>query len=521
MEPSSYITTYQQYLQAVCTQLPPAVLAKAEAILEQTAWDEPQSAVDLLNGAVVALVEADATADRTLRGMYLEMAIAALESGTDHPLCVAQLALVYQLLGDRERAIELAFAVLLNVAQAAYTSTAAIAPGLVFLPPSWHSQTQLQLLFETADGYTQSLLLAGEILWRSQLVFYNASGLRLLHLAAQLFPQSALILLRLGISSIVNGQWEGILYLHRSHQLAPTIPATLQALHLAYRDLHQPDPAATWMANAQTQARDRPTPDWYWATAPASQGLTYVPFEHTLKLAVEASFRSIVTSVLLAEGDWFEVEMEFWRDRIQPGMTVIDVGANVGVYTFSAALRVGPTGKVIAIEPFSGCVRCLEETKRVNQLSQVQIHRAAASDRPGTLHLALHGASELNQVITDPAAAPTGAIEEIPCLTLDSLIDQEHLDRVDFLKIDAEGHELQVLQGSDRLLRTFAPIILYENVAGSQGSNLPVAEYLTTHGYALFRYQPYLHQLLPISTTDDLQGNLNLIAMPQAVADQF
>lgn len=520
MEPSSYITTYQQYLQAICPQLPPAVLAKAEAILEQTVWDEPQSEVDLLNGAVVALIEAEATDDRTLRGMYLEMAIAALESGTEHPLCVAHLALIYRLLGDRDRAIELAFSVLLTVAHAAHTPSAAIASGLVFLPSGWHSQTQLQLLLATSDGYAQSLLLAGEILWRSQLVFYNPSGLRLLHLAAQLFPDAAPILLRLGISSLVNGQGEGLLYLHRSHHYAPT-PAALHALHLAYRDLHQPDTATTWMAIAQTQARDRPDPDWYWATGPAKQGFTYVPFEGTLKLAVEASFRSIVTSVLLAEGDWFEVEMEFWRDRIQPGMTVIDVGANVGVYTFSAALRVGSTGRVLAIEPFSGCVQCLEATCEVNHLSQVQVFRAAASDRPGTLHLALHGASELNQVITDPAAAPTGATEAIPCLTLDSLIDQEHLDRVDFLKIDAEGHELQVLQGSDRLLRTFAPIILYENVAGSQGSNLPVAEYLTTHGYILFRYQPYLNQLLPIQATDDLQGNLNLIAVPQALADQF
>jgi FkbM family methyltransferase len=63
--------------------------------------------------------------------------------------------------------------------------------------------------------------------------------------------------------------------------------------------------------------------------------------------------------------------MEFWRNSIREGMTVIDVGANAGVYTFSAAHRVGKTGKVIAIEPFSQCIQLLEETCRVNQFSWV------------------------------------------------------------------------------------------------------------------------------------------------------
>jgi ribosomal protein L11 methylase PrmA len=62
--------------------------------------------------------------------------------------------------------------------------------------------------------------------------------------------------------------------------------------------------------------------------------------------------RSIVTSVLIAEGDWFEKEMEFWRNWVKPGMTVIDVGANVGVYTFSAAVKVGSEGCVLAVDLF-------------------------------------------------------------------------------------------------------------------------------------------------------------------------
>jgi FkbM family methyltransferase len=217
---------------------------------------------------------------------------------------------------------------------------------------------------------------------------------------------------------------------------------------------------------------------------------------------------------LIAQGDWFEREIEFWRDNIQEGMTIIDVGANAGVYAFSAAKRVGATGRVLAIEPFSACVNYLNETCRVNKFDWVNVCAGAASDRIGKAKLSVGSASELNEVVADDSPV-SGSFEEVDCFTLDSLLDKYDVKRVDMLKIDAEGHELQVLKGSDRLLQEFAPIILYENIAGAQGSNLPVADYLREHNYKLFRYQPYLKNLVPIEIGHDFQGSLNIIAVPQ------
>jgi FkbM family methyltransferase len=199
-------------------------------------------------------------------------------------------------------------------------------------------------------------------------------------------------------------------------------------------------------------------------------------------------------------------------------MTVIDVGANVGVYTFSAAQRVGLQGKVLAVEPFSGCVRCLEETCRINEFSWVKVCAGAASDRVGSVRLSLSASSELNELVANDASVSmdSGAFEEVACFTLDSLREQENLQQVDILKIDAEGHELAVLIGSQRILSEFKPVILYENIAGSQGSNLPVANYLMNQGYDLFRYQPYIQNLMPLEDLNNLQGNLNIIALPKS-----
>jgi hypothetical protein len=146
------------------------------------------------------------------------------------------------------------------------------------------------------------------------------------------------------------------------------------------------------------------------------------------------------------------------------------------------------------------------------------VYGAAASDRSGTVHLAIQGASELNEVVAgDRESLPPGQYVDVPCLTLDSLIEKEKLQTVDILKLDAEGHEINVLRGCDRILKEFTPVILYENVAGSQGSNYEVADFLKQKGYCLYSYQPFIQQLISLNSHEELNGNLNIIAVPNAV----
>jgi Methyltransferase FkbM domain len=124
----------------------------------------------------------------------------------------------------------------------------------------------------------------------------------------------------------------------------------------------------------------------------------------------------------------------------------------------------------------------------------------------------------LNEVIADDAVSSSSAkYIEVPCLTLDSLIEQEDLQSVDIMKLDAEGHEINVLKGCQSLLEKFQPVILYENIAGGQGNNLEVAEFLTRNGYQLHIYQPYLNQLTSLTSMNELDGQLNIIAMPKSI----
>ena len=516
----SPLELYQSYVRSHCPQFDPQPVLLA---LHSTNWEEPETALDFNNLAVISLIEAEQSDDLAMRSMYLDLALEALNQGAElqpsHPLCIAHLALVLHLIGEHNAAIQAAFPAcieLIHVAaqSAQFEASDSLALGLVYLPPI--ASAQFPAILGAGNGYLQAARLLAEGLWRSQVIFYSQSGIRFLQLATQIIPGAASLHRKLGLAQLINHQWEGLWHLHQANQLQPNDAATLQALYLSYRELQDQDKAAFWLQVAQHCQSD--SLDWRWATLPPAIDFTYVPTPDRVLLAVDPSFRSIVTSVLIAEGDWFEAEMEFWRSQLQPGMTAIDVGANVGVYTFSAAQRVGSSGRVLAIEPFSSCVRCLQETCRVNQLDWVTVCAGAASDRPGTARLALHSSSELNEVVREEPDGSTvqsdRQFEEITCCTLDDLIEQENLERIDWLKIDAEGHEMQVLAGSHHLLKQFAPAILYENIAASQGSNLPVAGLLQSKGYRLFRYQPYLQRLIPIQAIEDLQGSLNLIALP-------
>jgi FkbM family methyltransferase len=518
---------YTQYLNKVCPTLDEEILSSIILCFEKTNWDEPTSTTDFNNIGVIALIEAENCQDLSLRSLYLEMANEALDNGLmleNHPLCAAHLSLLMSMTGQLQQAVELAWpAWIATVASLDNKLDKKEQFCIIYLPQNKNHLGNLAQFFETnfneSKLYSQYLMMLSQALCYSSLCFYNSTGIRWLRVAVQGFPDSVELNFKLGVAYITCNQWEGLFFLDRAKELAPTEAKILQALYLAYRDLGNLQLANHWLNLAtQLQPQSVNDPDWRWTTLAMDSPFTYVRFESNLLMTVEASFRSLVTSVLVAEGDWFEKEMEFWRNWIKQGMTVIDVGANVGVYTFSAAQRVGSQGKVLAVEPFSGCVRCLEETCRINQFSWVKVCAGAASDRVGSARLSLSASSELNELVANNASISmeSGAFEEVACFTLDSLREQENLQQVDILKIDAEGHELAVLMGSQRILSEFAPIILYENIAGSQGSNLPVANYLLDQGYNLFRYQPYLQDLIPLDNLNTLQGNLNIVALPKS-----
>src|SRR5262245_27344676 len=152
-------------------------------------------------------------------------------------------------------------------------------------------------------------------------------------------------------------------------------------------------------------------------------------------LVLPASLSTITTYVILEQEAWFEKEVYFLPKFLRPGMTAIDIGANIGVYSVPIARLVGPQGQVFAYEPASEPRTLLSQSRLLNQTSNLHIIPAAMSDHEGKKHLVFGPSSEANTF------RGNGPGETVRVTRLDLEDEVGAWNEVDFVKIDAEGEE--------------------------------------------------------------------------------
>ncbi len=157
--------------------------------------------------------------------------------------------------------------------------------------------------------------------------------------------------------------------------------------------------------------------------------------------------------------DSLEPELYSLQHFLGPGQVFVDVGANVGVFTVKAAKEVGNEGLVIAIEPFIESAFRLSHNVGVNGYRNVRVRNFCIGRN--TQHARLH----LNQGKPNSfSLVPNGNAESISVLSvsLDDLCRWENLERLDYLKIDAEGAEAAILEGGQNAISRFRPIVQVE-----------------------------------------------------------
>jgi FkbM family methyltransferase len=145
--------------------------------------------------------------------------------------------------------------------------------------------------------------------------------------------------------------------------------------------------------------------------------------------------------------------------KIAQGMTVIDVGADIGYYTLLFAKRVGKEGRVIAFEPIPAAREKLEHNVRLNGYTNVTICDFALFSSNG--QAILEGPFQLSRI--NPAKT-TGEKKDIHIQTrvFDECVSKLKVQRIDLVKIDVEGAEVDVLHGMRHSLRKYHPALLIE-----------------------------------------------------------
>ena len=225
-----------------------------------------------------------------------------------------------------------------------------------------------------------------------------------------------------------------------------------------------------------------------------------------LTIAVPPTLNAITTYVLLEQEDWFEKEVRFLRRFIKSGMTAIDVGANLGVYSLLLAQLAGPRGRVFAYEPGAEARALLEQSRVLNNLGHIEIIDRALSDGERDSRLKFAASSELRALGNGDAGEP------VRITSLDAEGSARGWPSIDFIKIDAEGEEERILVGGTNFFAVQSPLVMIE-IKAVDRVNEGLCKLLPAIGYRLFRQIEGAAVLVPQEATQPLDPyELNLFA---------
>ncbi|MBI9087697.1 MAG: FkbM family methyltransferase [Desulfobacterium sp.] len=236
-----------------------------------------------------------------------------------------------------------------------------------------------------------------------------------------------------------------------------------------------------------------------------------------IKVTVPLSDSLMTPFVLKEQRDWFEDEITFIRNFVQPGMTIIDIGANYGLYTLSCAKRCEKTGSVWAFEPTSSVAECLNDSLLTNGFSNTTLVNAGLSNKSGEAKLSLNPNAELNSL--NAPMPDNGDFEIIKLKTLDECAQDYNWKKIDFIKLDAEGEEIRIIEGGAQTLDKFSPPIMYELKHGDI-INLSLINAFKSYGYAPYYLIPGPQLLIPFDPSTEFDiFLLNLFAIKDETAE--
>ena len=206
-------------------------------------------------------------------------------------------------------------------------------------------------------------------------------------------------------------------------------------------------------------------------------------FEHIVNISPNRMVvRFILSDLVLVLADWEPYVKRIFNPK--EDQTVLDIGAHIGLYTLRAARAVGPNGKVIAVECDPSNFNILKRNISLNRLNNVILVDCALSDTDGYMNVYLSWDPLLTT--TDVKRYKPRRIRRcasIRSMTVDTLLEQLGIHKIDWMKVDVEGAEMRVLRGAVRTIEKSKDLKLIVEI--SEENLKEVLEYLQKFGFSL------------------------------------
>ncbi len=217
-------------------------------------------------------------------------------------------------------------------------------------------------------------------------------------------------------------------------------------------------------------------------------------------------------------------QVKLLKELLKPHHVFFDVGANIGVISMIAA-NIVAEGRVHAFEPSDHHLEKLHQNLRANDFQNVVVNPYALANGNGShkIHIPEYDEDEIHNtgrasLNRDNELQVDFRTEEIITRQMDSYVDEQTINRIDFIKIDVEGEELNVLRGGQETIERFSPDVMMElnkhhlDRAGETPED--VLSYWDKQDYSVYRIG-YNGEIKPVESPDQLDEHQNLYCCPK------
>lgn len=179
------------------------------------------------------------------------------------------------------------------------------------------------------------------------------------------------------------------------------------------------------------------------------------------------------------------------QEILEPGMQILDIGANIGYYAIMESLAIGPSGKITAIEPMLPNIEMLKRNVALNNASNINVIHGAVSESTGTGQMFMSTHSNLHTFHRDGSAFDylDSTPVDVPTMTLQEAGERSG-SRAELIRMDVEGHEVEILGQLVELVKddVMSPRVIFEtHLSRYKAGNdfVPVLHGLFNLGYTV------------------------------------
>lgn len=196
-------------------------------------------------------------------------------------------------------------------------------------------------------------------------------------------------------------------------------------------------------------------------------------------------------------------ELKFLKNNLKSDSTFIDIGANIGLFSLTAS-NIIKNGKIVSFEPFSKNLDTFQTNISLNNKKNIKIEKIAIGAENGEINL-YYNEKEQNLGMVSIHKTKDSNAEKTKLQTLDSYVENNAIQNIDFIKIDIEGNEFSALQGMASVLKKQNPVLLIEIL--TQKEKDLIVPFLEKLGYQKY----YLYDNAELSSENKNPKRLNYV----------